>query len=146
MRRAPKRRVVSTYAAPTAAFFALCAASLISAASRGAAHSRGLGVAGAPESALALRNPYEAQPDAAPAGRKLFGQYCAACHGREAQGRGVGPRLDGDEVAGAPDGKLFWFVTNGDLRRGMPAWSGLPAARRWQIVAYLKTLGSTSRR
>jgi hypothetical protein len=40
------------------------------------------------------------------------------------------------------DAALFSFITNGDLKRGMPAWSRLPDERRWQIVAFLKSLGS----
>ena len=36
--------------------------------------------------------------------------------------------------------ELAWFVRGGNLRHGMPSWSGLPELRRWQIVAYLKTL------
>jgi hypothetical protein len=40
----------------------------------------------------------------------------------------------------APDDALFNFLTNGDLRHGMPSWSRLPEQRRWQIVTYLKSL------
>jgi hypothetical protein len=44
-------------------------------------------------------------------------------------------------VQQAADGQLFWFLRNGNLRRGMPSWSSLPEPSRWQIIAYLKSLG-----
>lgn len=40
----------------------------------------------------------------------------------------------------APPGVLFWFVKNGALKEGMPAWSRLPDQRLWQIVTYLQTM------
>jgi hypothetical protein len=42
----------------------------------------------------------------------------------------------------ASPGALFWFLTNGRLAAGMPEWSRLPAARRWQIIAYLQSIGN----
>ncbi len=43
-------------------------------------------------------------------------------------------------VQNATPGEMVWFLRNGNLAAGMPSWSGLPLERRWQIVAYLKTL------
>ena len=77
------------------------------------------------------------QPDAALAGQKLFRQHCEGCHGAEAIGTHRAPGL---RTTGMNEDALFRFVTNGDLRRGMPSWSRLPDERRWQIVAYIKTL------
>ncbi len=37
-------------------------------------------------------------------------------------------------------GTLFWLLTNGVVRRGMPVWSKLPEPQRWQIVSYIKSL------
>jgi hypothetical protein len=47
----------------------------------------------------------------------------------------------GKEVQQATPGTLFWILTNGVVRRGMPVWSKLPEPQRWQIVTYLKSLG-----
>jgi mono/diheme cytochrome c family protein len=82
------------------------------------------------------------RPDAnaALAGQKLFRQHCSGCHGAEAAGTRYAPTLHSDEVMAMDDQALFRFVTNGDLRRGMPSWSRLPDERRWQIVAYIKSL------
>jgi mono/diheme cytochrome c family protein len=73
------------------------------------------------------------------AGEKLFARHCASCHGDDARGRSA-PSLLTDRVKRARPGDLFWVLTNGDLPAGMPAWARLPAARRWQIVAYLGSL------
>jgi len=100
----------------------------------------GSGLASAPESAHTRRNPYEGSADAALAGEKLFKRHCAECHGVDARGREHAPPLDSASVYQAPPGDLFWFLTNGNLWRGMPSWSRLPDAQRWQIVSYLKTL------
>jgi hypothetical protein len=38
------------------------------------------------------------------------------------------------------DGVLFWKITNGNTRRGMPSFSKLPELQRWQIVLYIRRL------
>jgi len=43
-------------------------------------------------------------------------------------------------VQQATPGTLFWLLTNGVVRRGMPVWSKLPEPERWQIVAFLQSL------
>jgi mono/diheme cytochrome c family protein len=98
------------------------------------------GLSRAPQSAHFRSNPYDDLPDAVQAGGKLFARHCAECHGADAQGSEKAPRLRSGQVAQALPGDLFWFLTNGDLRAGMPSWSRLPEPRRWQIVTYLKSL------
>ena len=95
----------------------------------------------APEKARAKRNPFEKDPEAVAAGRNLFEQHCAECHGASAEGGKKGPSLRAQEVQEAPPGSIFWILTNGVVRRGMPVWSKLPEPRRWQLVTYLKSLG-----
>ena len=80
------------------------------------------------------------QRAAVAAGQKLFEEHCASCHGSNAAGTKYGPDLSA--VHAIDSAYLFRFVTNGDLRHGMPAWSRLPDQRRWQIVAYLKSLSA----
>jgi len=95
----------------------------------------------APSAATHWSNPYAGRADAVAAGRKLFRYNCAECHGAEASGSRSGPTLRSPRVQDGPPGPLFWFLTNGNLRHGMPSWSRLPDERRWQIVTYLKSLG-----
>jgi mono/diheme cytochrome c family protein len=94
-----------------------------------------------PEKARAKSNPLAQDPGAPVAGRKLFEQHCAECHGNTAEGGKKAPSLRAEEVQQATPGTLFWILTNGAVRRGMPVWSKLPEPQRWQIVTYLKSLG-----
>jgi glucose/arabinose dehydrogenase len=93
----------------------------------------------APVTAAALANPYQGVAEAQ-TGRDLYGANCASCHGTNAQGGGSIPPLAHSAVQGATDGELFWFITTGSAKDGMPSWSALPEQQRWQIVTYLKTL------
>ena len=86
-------------------------------------------------------NPLSGKPEAITAGALLYRNHCLQCH--QADGAGDGrkkPSLKTDRVRGATDGDLEWFLRQGDLRHGMPSWSGLPEAQRWQIVSYLRSL------
>lgn len=97
-------------------------------------------LAEAPNKARARKNPFEGDAQAVAAGGKLFEQRCADCHGRKAGGTRRGPSLLREEVQQATPGTLFWVVTNGVVRRGMPVWSKLPEPERWQIVTFLESL------
>jgi mono/diheme cytochrome c family protein len=91
-----------------------------------------------PDKARAKRNPLEHDPDAAAAGEKLFEQHCAECHGMKAEGTKRAPSLLNRQLQQASPGAIFWIVTNGVVRRGMPVWSRLPEPERWQIVTFLR--------
>jgi mono/diheme cytochrome c family protein len=94
----------------------------------------------APEKARKRMNPLENDPEAIAAGRLLFEDHCAECHGDKAEGGKKGPNLRAPEVQNATPGSLFWLLTNGVVRKGMPVWSKLPEPQRWQLVRYLKSL------
>lgn len=85
-------------------------------------------------------NPYASREDAILAGGAIFQQNCAKCHGRDATGAGRHPSLRTELVRHATDGELFWLLTNGSMARGMPSWSKLPEAQRWQLIRYLHSL------
>jgi len=60
-----------------------------------------------------------------------------------ADARGDGhkrPSLRSERIHMASDGDIEWFLRQGDLGHGMPSWSSLPEAQRWQVVAYLKSI------
>jgi len=99
-------------------------------------------LAKAPAKASSRQNPLEKDPDAVPGGAKLFEIHCAECHGATAEGGKKGPSLRVSEVQQATPGTLFWLLTNGVVRRGMPVWSKLPEPQRWQLVSYIKSLGT----
>ena len=93
----------------------------------------------APASAAELKNPYSGNASAAAGGKKLYAQNCAQCHGNNLQGMGPAPSLDSPALKNAKPGEVFWFITNGDLNKGMPSWSSLPKQQRWQIVSFLES-------
>ena len=102
-------------------------------------------LAKAPRKAAARRNPLETDPQAIAAGGKLFSLHCAECHGAMAEGGKKAPTLRADAVQQATPGTLFWLITNGVVRRGMPVWSKLPEAQRWQLVSFIKSLKPASK-
>lgn len=87
------------------------------------------------------------------AGKAIFREKCASCHGHADEGRS--PRADFFQPP-APDftapayrsadpAYLFWRIEVGKtvepyLSQGsvMPAWRGLPDREIWQLVAYLQ--------
>ena len=99
-----------------------------------------------PEKARAKPNPFQADPNAVAAGGKLFEQHCAECHGMKAEGTKRGPSLLKEQVKEATPGTIFWILTNGVVRHGMPVWSKLPEPERWQIVTFLKSFRASTHR
>jgi mono/diheme cytochrome c family protein len=93
----------------------------------------------APEKARLRTNPFQDDPDASVAGGKLYQRECSECHGIKAEGGQRAPSLLRDEVQQATPGTLFWVLTNGVVRHGMPVWSKLPEPQRWQVVTFLKS-------
>ena len=93
---------------------------------------------GSPASAGQARNPYTGEAQAM-AGKKLYAQNCSQCHGNNLQGMGPAPALASDSVKHASAGELFWFITNGDLNKGMPSWPQLTKEQRWQLVTFLES-------
>lgn len=89
-------------------------------------------------------NPLASDPDAVRAGGKVYAEHCAACHGENGEGKMQGrhyrPNLHTNRVKQATPGELFWLLTNGSLRNGMPSWSRFPEPERWQLVSYVKSL------
>lgn len=93
----------------------------------------------APTTASQIKNPFSGDAQAAAGGKKLYSQNCAQCHGNNLQGMGPAPALMSANVKNATPGELFWFITNGDLNKGMPSWSQLPKQQRWQIVSFIES-------
>jgi mono/diheme cytochrome c family protein len=91
-----------------------------------------------PARSATLQNPYSDRDAAALAGAKLYSLHCAACHGLERGGSSHVPAIASPQIKEFTDGQLFWLLTNGRLRAGMPSWSHLPPQQRWQIVTFLR--------
>ncbi len=93
-----------------------------------------------PERARSKPNPLPGRPELAAGGRKIFEQRCTQCHGDDAQGTRRAPNLLSRRVQAETDGALFWKISSGDTRAGMPSFSHLPAPARWQVVLHLRSL------
>jgi len=95
-----------------------------------------------PPADRARTNPYASDASAAAAGRNLFLNNCARCHGQNAEGKGSRPSLKSPRIAAATDGELAWLLKNGEEFKGMPGWGALPEPERWQLIAYLRSLNT----
>jgi mono/diheme cytochrome c family protein len=99
----------------------------------------------------AIRAPYELdQPAAITAGRQGYGYYCIQCHGTIYDGLGtVGQSfapppgdLRSSKVQAMPVGQLFHEISYGIPGGRQPALaSTIGVEERWQIIAFVKSLG-----
>ncbi|HWK09316.1 MAG TPA: c-type cytochrome [Vicinamibacterales bacterium] len=94
----------------------------------------------APDAAASKPNPLATRPDTALGGRKIFEQRCTTCHGEDARGTDRGPDLLATDVQAQTDGALFWKISSGNSRAGMPSFSFLPEPQRWQLVLHLRSV------
>lgn len=85
-----------------------------------------------PVKARAKRNPLENDPEAVDAGRKLFAQHCAECHGESAGGSKRGPSLRADPLQTATPGEA---LLDRDKRRCSPRHAGVVETSRASTLA-----------
>ncbi len=95
---------------------------------------------------------YPALPPDPVAGKHIYQQACAVCHGDD--GMGNGPQAASlpsapaalaapDELRAAVPAERFLVVTEGDVAHGMPPFANtLTARQRWDVLAYIYTLGT----
>jgi mono/diheme cytochrome c family protein len=88
-------------------------------------------------------NPLASRLDAAAGGQKVYGQRCSTCHGNDGRGTSRAPNLTAPDVQAQTDGALFWKIGSGNTHGGMPSFSFLPEAQRWQLVLHLRVLVGT---
>jgi mono/diheme cytochrome c family protein len=96
----------------------------------------------APAAMDAIQNPFKNQRETAAGGKKLFQQRCGICHRDDGTGTSRGPNLTTTRVQDQSDGAIFWKISSGNTRTGMPGFSFLPRAQRWQLVQHIRTLAS----
>jgi mono/diheme cytochrome c family protein len=101
-----------------------------------------------PEAAKQVVNPLKASQADLPAGRKLYLDKCAECHGDMGKGDGPQGRMynplpkdltDAAHMNSVSDGELFYKISEG--HRPMPAFrKRLTEEQRWQVVLFLRSL------
>ena len=105
-------------------------------------------------SAVALGTPLIAQAADAEQGKKLYGQFCASCHGQSGKGDGAAaaalnpkPRdhTDRDYMSKMSDADMLKVIKNGGASVGksplMPPWGGsLKDDQIQDVIAYIRTL------
>jgi mono/diheme cytochrome c family protein len=94
----------------------------------------------APAEAAAKKNPVAGNADALGGGKKLFMRHCAECHNEDGSGLQDAANLQLPEVQKQTDGSIFWKITNGNVKAGMPPFARLSDTERWQIVSFVRTL------
>ena len=105
------------------------------------ATSNGAWLTNVPQRDRERANPYRDQPDAAAAGRRIYLDHCAHCHGNDADGTKKRPSLKSARVQQeATDGDLHWLLVNGNRGQGMPSWVKLGDPQIWQVICYVKSL------
>src|SRR5581483_2899972 len=101
----------------------------------------------APATARKLKNPLAATDENIDRGRALYNENCASCHGQDgkaktdiAAGMKVKP-ADLTMLHERTDGEIYWVVTNGIKKSGMPAFKAKAGDNeRWQMTLYVKHL------
>ncbi|HTE86622.1 MAG TPA: CopD family protein, partial [Dehalococcoidia bacterium] len=94
-----------------------------------------------------LANPVPVSNDSVAAGKSLYMQNCAVCHGDTGHGDGPAARALNPQpfdltvhVGLHADGVLWGWITDGIPRTAMLAWKDkLTDTQRWQLVDFLRT-------
>jgi mono/diheme cytochrome c family protein len=102
----------------------------------------------APAAQAQKTNPVAANAASIDAGRKIYMQRCAKCHGEKGEGDGPDAKelnlhpakftasSDHDES----DGALYWKISVG--KKGMPDFAKrLSPNDRWNVINFVRTLG-----
>ncbi len=100
----------------------------------------------APSEATRLSPPFAKDARIISAGRALYLDRCADCHGKNGKGQGPGAadiekpptNFKDGKCLEQSDGELFWKISEG--RRPMPSYrKKLSDEERWKLVFYLRT-------
>lgn len=100
----------------------------------------------APEIAASKKNPVKMTGGSIDAGRALYGEFCARCHGKAADGNGstagelaTRPPDLKKRLAGHSDGDFFWKIQTG--KGEMPGFNeDLEDRDIWNVINYIRSL------
>ncbi len=86
------------------------------------------------------KNPLASDQSGVAAGKTLYTDKCAKCHGPNGEGKGHHPSLRTAEVHDAAPGELQWLLEHGNRWHGMPSYGSLSQDQRWQLVSFIQSL------
>lgn len=94
-----------------------------------------------------LKSPIPISPENLAEGKRLYFNYCQACHGETGMGDGpvvqrngpVPPAYSSEALKNLPEGKMFHSIQYGKNMMGSHA-SQLTASQRWKIIQHVQTL------
>lgn len=106
----------------------------------------------APEDARKMKNLVVADDASIAAGKAIYGDRCANCHGDTGDGKGSDAAMysvtpaafnDARAMQETTDGELFWKISEG--RRPMPGFKNrLTEQERWQVINYIRTFAKAA--
>lgn len=88
-------------------------------------------------------NPIKATAESIAAGKQMFEQRCATCHGADGKGvlQGMPDLTDHHMMSEMSEGDIFYKITEGVQGTSMPPWEDvLTEEERWHLVNYINTL------
>ncbi len=89
-----------------------------------------------------IRNAKTSNADVA-AGSTIFLNLCSSCHGPDGNGSQVAPALVGREFKhGDSDWAVYRTIRDGVATTAMPATPDLSETQRWQVIAFVRSLGA----
>jgi putative copper resistance protein D len=91
------------------------------------------------------RPPVTYHAESIAAGRAVYGEHCAGCHGVRGSGDGAPTLrpLTGPPSARRHAGELFWLVSHGIPGKDMPGFATrLSEAQRWDVINFIRALGA----
>ena len=108
--------------------------------------SYGLGPGEAVRAGRELVNPVEKTEEVLARGQKVFGVFCAPCHGPRGLGDGPviplfskPPSLLAEKARSLPDGQIFHIISRGQNQMGSYAAQITPEDR-WKVTHFVRSL------
>lgn len=107
-----------------------------------------------PADAAAKKNPVKPTPDGIAEARKLFGDHCAMCHGKDGDKGDLSEQMklnlrdwrDASTISKYTDGELFYIITYGRGKMEGGEGDRTKEEMRWNLVNLVHSFGQKTAR